>query len=292
MTVSEAKNIIKAYYGIGNPTKEDDFRFTEACEFVIREDKDSRIMMQLGGWYYGNKEYDLALKYYEMAESYNNPDAYGCLGYIWYYGRTGQVDYDKAFRYYSLSAENGNLESAYKVADMYKNGYSVEKDYGKYKSIIEDLYDKVKNDTYLFAPVPQICIRLARIRKSDGEPEEAVSLLFYAKDFLAQRLKVNHFFGDLTSMSWLISELYDIYPFDESDFDFYDLYYLLKRPCKVSFLFEGDSYTIEATEEEGETVIHFGDKWYRSVSDFFNKANLKGYRLTEICNYLENFEVV
>ena len=31
----------------------------------------------------------------------------------------------------------GDMVAAYKVADMYKNGYYVEKDYEKYKLIIE-----------------------------------------------------------------------------------------------------------------------------------------------------------
>ena len=133
MTIREANEIIRKYYEISLPDEEDDFRYTEALAFIIDSTKNPRAMMELGGWYYEKRNFDLALKYYEMAAEYKSTDAYACLGYIWYYGRTGEKDYEKAFNYYSLAAEAGNYEAAYKVADMYKNGYYVERDYEKYK---------------------------------------------------------------------------------------------------------------------------------------------------------------
>ena len=292
MTITQANEIIRKYYDISMPTQEDDFQYIEASEYIINETKDSDRMLHLGGWYYERKIFDLALKYYELAAEYKNTDAYCALGYVWYYGRTGERDYDKAFKYYSLAADAGDLEAAYKVADMYKNGYSVKQDYEKYKEIIEDLYDQVKYETRLFAPVPQICIRLARIRKEESDMREAYKLLTYAKNFLAQRLQYNHFFGDLTNMRWIISELYDIVAFDSDNFDVYDLFYILKEPHKVSFDFEGKTYIVESKIEDDECVICFNDKWYRNIDDFFNKAYLKEYHLTEIYNYLDNFEVI
>lgn len=90
--------MIRDYYKISLPGEEDDFRYTEALSFIIESTKDPRVMMELGGWYYENRHFDLALKYYEMAAEYNNTEAYVCLGYIWYYGRTGEKDFEKAFK--------------------------------------------------------------------------------------------------------------------------------------------------------------------------------------------------
>jgi tetratricopeptide (TPR) repeat protein len=295
MTVTEAERMIREYYRISNPTEEQDFQFIEAISFVIEETKDPHAMLGLGGWYYDKRRFDLAAKYYEMAAEYKLTEAYACLGYIWYYGRTGEKDFDKAFKYYSLAADAGDLESAYKVADMYKNGYAVEKDYEKYKSIIEDLYLKIKDTDELFDPLPQIFIRLTRIRAEQGETEniiEAVNLYTYAKDFLAQRLRINPFFGDLNNMKWLIEELYNLVEFDKDNFDFYDMYYLLTSPCMIMFEFENKKYKVECVEEDGEYVINFDGKWYRTRDDFFKKATINNYRLTEIYDYLENFEVV
>lgn len=121
MTISEANKIKEQFYSIDQPSEEDIFLFTEAMDFLISETHDPTSMMELGGWYYGEKDYDLALKYYEMAAAYDSTDAYECLGYIWYYGRTGQKDYEKAFKNFSRAAERGDLIAEYKVADMYKD---------------------------------------------------------------------------------------------------------------------------------------------------------------------------
>lgn len=84
-----------------------------------------------------------------MAAEYDYDQAYECLGYIWYYGRTGKVDHKKAYEYFSKLMDKGNPVAAYKVADMYKNGYYVEKNQKKYEEIIEALYPKTEDMYYL-----------------------------------------------------------------------------------------------------------------------------------------------
>lgn len=291
MKISEAKQILRDYYRISNPSEEQDFKFTETLRILIDETKDPRYMMELGGWYYDRKKYELAQKYYEMAAEYKYEEAYACLGYVWYYGRTGERDYEKAFKYYSLSKDAGNLESAYKIADMYKNGYFVEKDYEKYKTIIEDLYDKVKDCRNLFDPLPQIFIRLAKIRTEENKTEEAISLYLYAKSFLAQRLRINPFFGDLNNMKWIIEELYRLEKPDENDIDFYDLYYYLSKPNKLSFKYLKTTHIVESVIEEDECVICFDGKWFKTLADFFAKAVIGNEKLTKIYDDLYMFEV-
>ena len=292
MTVSEAKKMIRRYYDISKPTEEEDFQYVEALTFLWEETKDPRLLLELGGWDYEKRRFDRALKYCEMAAEYKLPDAYNCLGYIWYFGRTGDKDYAKAFRYYSLAAASGNTEAAYKVADMYKNGYYVEKDYEKYKSIIRELYQKIESEDRLFEPVPQILIRMARILTEEGQVGEAVELYWHAKYFLAQRLQINAFFGDLNNMKWLIEELYQLIEFDRDDFDFYDLYELLRRPCQAVFQYNGKKHRVSAVEENGECVICFDDKWYRTRDDFFQNASIGNEKLTAIYDDLYCFEVV
>ncbi len=291
MTVYEAEKTVRDYYRISCPDEEQDFLFTEALDFLIKEINSSDYMMTLGGWYYEKRDFELAKKYYEMAAEYKNIKAYACLGYIWYYGRTGEKDYEKAFKYYSLAADNGDMESAYKVADMYKNGYYVEKDYDRYKKIIFDLYENVKNKRNLGAPLPQIFIRLARIRVEEGNTEEAVNLYLYAKNFLSQRLRYNGFFGDLSNMKWLIDELYRLIEINKYDFDFYDLYFLLSTPNKISFRYNKKEYFVESSIEDGECVVSFNGKWFHSRDDFFAKAEVDNEKLTSVYDKLYSFEV-
>jgi tetratricopeptide (TPR) repeat protein len=291
MTVKEARRIVDRF--TGNQMSDDDevFMFTEAMNFLIEEEHDPADMMYLGGYYYEMQRFDLALKYYELAATYDYDLAFECLGYIWYYGRTGEKDYKKAFEYFSKLMEKGNPVCTYKVADMYKNGYYVEKDQAKYEQIIEDLYPRVKNMGDVFDPIPEVFTRLAKIRVDQGRKEEAVDLYQEAKKVLAERISYNAFFGNLNIMKWLIDDLYELIPFDKDNFDFYDLYYLLKTPNNITFTYEGDVQCLESEMEGNETVVCFNGRWFRSRDDFFKDAFTGYFKLTEIYDQFHDFRV-
>ena len=93
MTIKEARDIVNEFDERDNPSEDDIFLFTEAMNFLIEEERRPQDMMYLGGYYYELKNFDLALKYYEMAATYDYDPAYECLGYVWYYGRTGTRDF-------------------------------------------------------------------------------------------------------------------------------------------------------------------------------------------------------
>ena len=291
MTVREARIIQEEFEENQTPTDEDAFLYTEAMTFLIEKNRNPRDMLSLGGYYYEIKRFDLALKYYEMAALNDYDPAYECLGYIWYYGRTGERDFKKAFEYFSKLKKKGNPVAAYKVADMYRNGYYVEKDQEKYEEIIEKLYPKVKGMTNVFDPVPEVFTRLARIRVSQNRKDEAVELYRYAKDFLAQRISYNAFFGNMNIMKWLIDDLYELIDFDPEDFDLYDIYYLLKSPHKITFRYNDEIQNLESVMEGDECTVCFNGKWYHSRDDFFMDACVDDVKITEIYDEFRGFSV-
>ncbi len=290
MNIQDALKIRDRFYRTSLHTEEDVFEFTEALDYLIHETKQPQYMMNLGGYYYEQKRFDLALKYYEMAQAMGDVDASICLGYIWYYGRTGNRDYKKAFACFSTGMEAGDLQSAYKIADMYKNGYYVNKDYQKYCEIIEDLYPKVQYAQYLNDPLPEIFTRLAGIRMEQGRMGEAADLLLRAKGFLAQRIRSHPFFGDLNIMKWLEEDLARTGTEDE-EFDLFTLFNVLRKPAKVYFCCSGEELELESLEEDGSCVICFEGQWYRNVDDFFSKAKLHGRLLTALYDELYDWEV-
>ena len=292
MTIPEAKRIQRDFYRLINPTEEDRFLFAEALDYLITETKDSDYMVDLGGMYYEQKRFDLALKYYEMAAESGNLYAISNLGYVWYYGRTGERNFEKSFYYFDKARQMGDVIAAYKIADMYKNGYYVKRDYAKYKAIIEELYPQVKNARRLNEPLPEIFTRLARIRTEEGKPEEALKLYDVARDFLSQRLQVHSFFGDLNIMKWMIGDIYKLRAFDRNFFELYDLYYLLGSPVKVRFVFEETPHEVEAVREGTVLSIRFDESWYRTVDDFFQKASIGGDLLTSLYEDLYDWEVL
>lgn len=199
LTIESAKQILDDYYDLVHPKYEDDIAFMDALEFLIKETNETEYMVELGGWYYEQKQFDLAEEYYLMAAKQGNVDAYECLGNIYYYGRVGQPDYEKAFHYYKLASDLGDVIAAYKLADMYKNGYYVSKDYTKYVQIIKGLYPLIQGATNTFDPVPEIYSRLAKIYVEEGNEDQAIQLLLIAKEFQSQRLIYSDFLEILLS---------------------------------------------------------------------------------------------
>lgn len=291
MNISEAKQIIDDFNDRASHTDQESFMYIEALQFLINETHETRYITELGGYYYELRDFDLALKYYEMAAELGDKSVYSGLGYIWYYGRTGKKDYAQVFHWFSLAAENGDIQAEYKIADMYKNGYGVEKNYDRYKEIIEQLYPKIKGASYLEQPFPEIATRLARIRQEQGNKDEAVSLYLQARDFLAQRIKYNPFFGNLNMMMWLIDDFYKLVEFDRDDFDLFDLFWLFKTPNKVTFYFDEKMFTAESVETDEGVAVCLNGKWFRNREDFFAKAEINGMLLTEIQFDLYGFRV-
>ena len=278
MTIDEARERYEQYkYEIHNRndhTHED--ALIEVTEFLVRETNDPWYTFDLGGWYYGEKKYDLALKYYELTYELGDRAAASCLGYIWYYGRTGTVDYEKAFRYFSEAAALGDGGGKRKLADMYRNGYFVAKDEAKYRRIIEELYEEHKDDEHAFVELPDILVRLAEIRRQEGRIDEAVEMYLAARDLLQVRMCYTEFFGDITIMESLIGNLYQLIEPDFADLDLFDLFEILKQPGAVRFRWNGNPYTVRAVIEDGTFAVLFQDRWYCSVHELFEKAKLEG----------------
>lgn len=294
MTIAEAVKAKNDYYKTNTHTEDEIFMFTEAMEYLISETRDPKYMLELGGYYYDERKFGLALKYYEMSAAFGYPAAYLCLGYVWYYGRTGERDFKKAFEYFSKGAEKGDINSEYKLADMYKNGYYVEKDYDKYVSMIEGLYPRVKNAQYTNEHLPEVFTRLAAIRKEQGNVSRARNLYNRARGFLEQRIRYSNFFGNLNIMKRLIHDYYSITEFNKNNISLYDLYYLLEDECEVRFR-EGfeEIHTVKVFYDNDTLVISLdGGQYFRTVDDFFAKANSDGTLLTDIFDILDGFEVI
>lgn len=92
----------------------------------------------------------------------------------------------------------------------------------------------------------------------------------------------NPFFGNLTIMKYLIKNLYELKAPDLKHTDLFDLYELLTKPVKVSFKYDGEEFIVKSVEEDGEIVINFDGKWFRTVDYFFAKASIDGLRLVVI----------
>ena len=306
MNRKQIDEILMKYHDKSSLTKQEEFELIESLEYMIAhkelayKGEYATFCEWLGGVYYEKKMFELALKYYELAEMSGSRWAWLGLGYMWYYGRTGKRDYEKAFTYFNKMATYGGdevdrvhkIEARFKLADMYKNGYYVEKDYEKYKEIVEQLYKESKNSDHIYY-CAEIYMRVAQIREKQGEIDEALRLYFVARDDLKHRLYNNRFFGNLNMMNWVVNDIYSLMEFDATEMDLYDLYYLLKNEHLVTFDYNEKTYEIESKlSEEGDMNVRFEDKWYRTIDDFFIRTDLKGESIEHEYNLLEDWRIV
>ncbi|MCR5202594.1 MAG: sel1 repeat family protein [Lachnospiraceae bacterium] len=288
----EYEELIKYVDGYENLTDEEEKELIRVAKYITKEDKSGNYSVSLGNYHYENKEFDKALDYYEKAADIGNRDAIENIGYIWYYGRTGEVNIEKAYKYFKKAEDMGSLRASYKIADMYKNGYYFEKDYDKYVEIIKELYKKIRNETDLFKPLPEIFSRYAAIKKDEGDIDTAIRVYFIAKDYLAQKIVYDSFFGNYTVMKQIVKEIYELIDFDEEMFDLYDLFYLLETPNKVDFFYHSNLYMIESVMEGDKCIIKFNGETYNSTNDFFKNASIDGFKITEIYDELTDFDLI
>ena len=293
MTIHEAIDIYNEYQDKSYLTKEEEKAFLDAILFLIEETQDPYFMTYYGGYFYEKRDFKTAKKYYEMAAKKKYPSAYLCLGYIYYYGRVGEPDYDKAFKYYKLASDCDIDEAAYKLADMYKNGYGVQQSYETYVSIIEDLYDKYNH--YKLDPASRVGVltRMARIRKQEGNNDEAIKIFTLAKNIIVdERFSVNPFFGDINVIKWITQDIYSLKEFDYNSFDLFDVFYLLDKVHEISFKCDGKEITIQIDKkEEGYKITCMG-KGYASYEEFLNKATLDGEAIVAKARAFSEFKKV
>lgn len=60
MTITEAQNILQNLFGKEPLTEDEEFMYIEALEYLINETHDPDYMVELGGYYYEMKKFDLA----------------------------------------------------------------------------------------------------------------------------------------------------------------------------------------------------------------------------------------
>ncbi len=314
MTDAEARRFINDYYYSPNPGEEEKFLFEEGMLYLIDKYHNPQHMSDLAFFYLEQRRHDLELKYLEMAAEYNYPTAVEELGFIWYYGQTGVVDYEKAYGYFlrgqELDDDVVRSWSECKLADMYHNGYYVEKDEARYKKMIESLYAYCTNpgkmkSVYHYPerclPHSEVGVRLARIRAEEGRVDEAAALLHDTRIRLGEAIRNNPtWWGNIEVMDQVVTLEYKIGAAGAGvsrKLDIYDIFWMCERECTVAFLYGRRRFLIEVVADEtsdGEViknVIKFDGKWFRTAREFLEKAEIDGKKLTVLYDALQDMEV-
>ena len=295
MDYTTANEILNDYYEANDRTPDVEFAYTEALGWLIKSSGEPKYMSELAWFYCERKRFDLEQKYLEMAAECGFGPAFEELGYMFYYGQNGEKDYRKAFECYTKGAQpdrfgnKGSLWCRYKIADMYRFGCYVEKDEERYRELIEEAYEEVKNPHLLNEPFPEIAYRLAGIRAEQGRTNEAVTLLRRAKRFMAERLSYELFWGHIEVMGRIVGLLYRLAPFSDDEADFYDLFHLTLKHGRYAFTLRGERKVLEVSGEGEERAIACDGQFYRDFGDICRKMTFSGEKLTAL--YDEVYDV-
>lgn len=150
----------------------------------------------------GCQDFHRAEALFQQAAALANGRAFDALGYIYYYGRTGEPDYEQAFGFFSKSlAMNGSPSAAYMLGDMYRLGRYVKASpraaFKCYQRAEELLGDEDEDDE-MITPEADICYRLgAAYADSLGTQRDLVLALNYlqrAEQGFMQKVHAGNYF--------------------------------------------------------------------------------------------------
>ncbi len=190
-------------------TPEERSRFVKCVDALAAKDNVIALNARCYGKYSGNVVYKQdfegarndAEKLFQLTE---DPQYANTLGYIYYYGRCnhGEPEYEKALPYFMFGAFNGLVESTYKLADMYENGYGVMKSPTTAFRMMSMLFDDAHTQ-FLGGdeecPLADIALRLGRYYLHgigvDQNSRASVYYLLVAEYAIKQRMEYDHY-GD------------------------------------------------------------------------------------------------
>ena len=295
MTAEEAVKHLDELFSKPNVPEEDEPLFVECLTLLANMPEHElcgEAQYYLGDFYYYYHRYDLAIRYWELSGENGFTAAWAGIADLYFFGKGIERDYEKAFYYFSKGAEKDNEYCQCMLADMYRDGLYVAPNRGKYKELIEELYFKESQSERSSDVFPDIILRLARIRKEDNETEQAIALYREALVRYKKDVSVRKYTAYIKRILEATEELYALTPFDLDPMDIYSISYLMKKPVRIIFMYKDKSYEIETFSENTGITVRFENKWFRTVEDFYLKAEICERSITTLVYDLYGFEVI
>ena len=282
--------------------EEKEFLYTEALEYLVQESLESLDdeeyedpeleirVFNLANYYLDKGLYDLALKYYEFGAERGEPLSLEAAGRIWYSGHSSKgTDYQKAYCYLKQADENDWWNASYLLADMYRYGQFVNKDYSEYKRMIERLSHECHGNENWRNPSAEIQVRLAEIWAEDGQFEAAAVLMCEAESLIKMRISMWESertpWEDIETLLRIQGFLFGDSPEEFEVSDLLDLYFAERHRLAQAFIFCYDDCEYEIVlqiDEDGAFSVWFEGAWYRSVRDFLDIARIDGIAIRHL----------
>ena len=219
---------------------------------TLVKDNNSDAMVELGIRYYNGKNiqknYELALEYFKLAEiSGNIRGTYG-IAICYYYGRGLKQDYEKAYNLFKEMADCGDIGAKGYIADMYYYGKYLEKDYKKAFEMYKNLYEE-HNDKYSLSKIIS-CYYFGRGTEKDYKKAREYGELFEQKNndiYVAYYLGQIYFLGREIEKDYKKAKMY----FEKSTVDDYDDSYY-----NLGLIYQSGGFGIEKDEQKAKEYFY------------------------------------
>jgi len=304
MNVKEVKEKIMGY--CRNPlrmSEEDQFVLNELCRFIYEETGDTSYLIE------GSNETVADPRHLEKIYllSINNGQEHNCylLAKLYASGKLGSFDFKKAYEYYLRAAKTQKIGDGTSIdesvtdyhnlaklelAKMYRNGLYVKKDYDRYRKIVNEIYEEIKDQSWQDYRFEEL-FEKAKLDLEEGNIEEGLEILFKARRECWILLKYMQDEASYRLLKEMNDLLYKYIDLDLSDIGPEDLTELLKQPITVRFLYDDIFYKIRSYQDGEDVVIEFEDNLYRDPIDFIMKAKAGDTWLREMLFNSDMWEV-
>ncbi|MBQ9387185.1 MAG: sel1 repeat family protein [Lachnospiraceae bacterium] len=309
MTIEEAKSIVDSFSLGCIYTPEEEFRFVEAAQFLIKIRKDKNILWLLSGYYYQRHNFILSKKYLEMLAGEGETSGSVWQGYIWQEGYLGKTDYKKALEYFLEAAEKGDVLGYCKLAEMVGKGYGIDQDYEMYRTLVEKNYEVVRREIdNPLASTALAMVQLAEIKTKEKKKYEAMDLYGEAVDHQKNFTCAFPVVDNIRLLRTIIYRLYKMGEYKKDRYccptywwfspESYELCWLNGIGSQLDFDYCatcdecGDcknrkerKHFFEVVRVNRRKAINFDGKLYRDMEDFWSNAAIGRHRMTSIAWY-------
>lgn len=287
MTVAEAKERIKDYLMHHlNMNEEDEFILNELCRFVYEETGDTTYLLEGAGTYIADPKKQEKV-YLLSIESGVEHAAY-TLGELYESGKLGKPNYAKAYEYYLRASktepigDGSSIDNSFwqvhndakiRLAKMYKHGIYVKKDLDKYKDLINEAYEDVKDKDWAYIRYNSLFAK-AKLELEEGNIEKGLEILYLAREEFWKLLVDLQEERDYELLNEMNELLYRYQELDYTDISAEDITELLKKPITLGFMYDDVCHEITSRKDGEETVVEFKGNLYRNPIDFIMKARI------------------
>ena len=150
------------------------FQLTQTDKQALYNDG-AEYFTDKGARAYSREEYQEAVEYYRIAATLGEPQAIANLGYCYLYGLAIERNIDLAIAYFEIADSVGNVDALYKLGSIFQSDKWGYKDNERaifyfQNAVFEVLGSKeydIKNNEFLLE-YPSLCLTLGQAHMKDG----------------------------------------------------------------------------------------------------------------------------